>query len=149
MTTVVYDGKCIAFDSQVTLRDTGIKKYVDKSLKDVNGGIYIFIGNLADGFVLKETFELGKNIALKDVNIEAVYIYPNGNIAFRGVKNNRFIEYSITNPDAFGSGTEAALVALNLGCDAKGAVLQASRVDLYTGGEIRVIELDPIKERIK
>lgn len=43
---------------------------------------------------------------------------------------------------AIGSGSQAAMVAMNMGADAVGAIREAIKVDQWTGGRVRSLRLE-------
>lgn len=142
MTTIAYDGRLVAIDSQVTAGSVKFteKKWYEGSTPDGDHFILFGSGNVCD---IQECSRL-----LQEYGLETAKDYEGDFGAFIvGLRSNPVvleaeggvIEVRRT-AYANGSGQAAALAGLVDGKSATDAVLLASKVDLYTGGPVHTYD---------
>lgn len=138
MTTIVWDGKTLAVDSQVSLNGSVsgqmCKLYVDGDMA------FAMSGELQDH---EAVFEYLKNPAG-----EPPAVSPDGLSAFfvdKGVAHacdDRLRLRRVRGKEACGSGWQWAQAAMDFGANAIEAVRYASKRDVYTGGRVRSYTYD-------
>lgn len=152
MTTIAYDGKTIASDSQTTSNFHGIKTFGSKVRVMKDGGIYFLSGLVPATEVFIETFSYLKSSNPLVKNVKLLYLYPcKTKVVIRTITDGTFVEYPPNVPYALGSGAKIALAIMNMGLPAARAVEEASKVDASTGGKIEVITLNDLnatKEKV-
>jgi len=122
--------------------DSMITGSFPESSKKIRRGDDCIIGVCGDwvaGIHLMESFLAGKDSTReKDDDVEFIILRESGiyymDVMFREVKVR--CEYY-----AMGTGSQAAMVAMNMGADAREAVKQAITVDQYSGGRIQSLAL--------
>lgn len=147
MTTVVYDGKTLAADRQVTYGRTkqlGTKVY---RLKDVVVGI---CGDASKAIEVVDWLSRGSpkrgvpddvgGMSLIMVSLETGECWT---------MTGSLSRFPCHPPVSIGSGCMAALAALHCGATAVQAVEAASNVDIYTGGGVDYVDIKPSKNKRK
>jgi len=134
MTTIAWDGKTLAADSQ-----TGMFKRDAVKIHRLRRGLFGSCGALQD------------NVAVKEWLDDPDRPKPSVDDGFHGILIENGKVFSIENKlvlmdehgqfFACGSGREYAMAAMHLGCDARAAVSVAGVFDHCTGGEIIALEL--------
>ena len=143
MTTVAYDGKEMAADSQATSEN--IKTYTTKIFKGPN---YIlgFSGPIDEGYVFKAILE--EEMKNKDAKLSkgftALVWWDSGEI--EEYYNSMVPVPVIDKYAALGSGMSIALAAMYSGKTAREAVEIAKKLDVYTGGKVISYSWDKIKK---
>lgn len=137
MTTIIYDHEKreIAFDSRITRGSTICSDdYCKKHQK--NNVVFITAG-----------YEAEVQRFISDYpNLEGAYdcdgaMVENGKVYSFGFQDGRFLRLQLNFSEAWGSGQDHALTALDLGKSAKEAVKYAMKRDCGTGGKIRVMKV--------
>ena len=167
MTTIAFDGKTLASDSQLTLGDLRLDSHTQKIFQPNAGESWYVNGERAVAFGVS-----GKLSAVQAVRKElasGVYGYRGLTTDSRFPKGDSFKYLVITEagevyaggqysdeetpwlarvsaPVAVGSGSEYAMGAMATGTSAEYAVEIASRFDINTGGAVQV--LHPVKSPI-
>lgn len=140
MTTVVYHKNIIAVDSRIIKGDIIIDDDFDKIVEE-KGVIFIWAGNMPDVFDLVKAY-FGESYS-KKININAI-VDDNGKVYSVGTsEEGYFWKVDMTDKNCcIGSGRWHAWTALDCGQDAKGAVFMAMKRDMFTGGRIRIHEVN-------
>jgi hypothetical protein len=142
MTTVAWDGKTLASESRAT-RGHEIAPWAEQKLFVREGKVYASAGegNLTEPLMTwhaaggdidkapKGDPETGWTLLV--IGHDGAYIYTSSSP----------YPYKITSPYAMGSGKQFALGALHAGKSAKEAVEIACRLDVWSGGEIQVVDI--------
>lgn len=141
MTTIVYDHKRkqIATDGRETTNEIILSDTVDKSIK-VGDATFFLAGDSGDIEIFCDEFEKGK-LYQTELNAGG-YMIKDGK-AYNVYVNEVFVfcQIELKSSEAFGSGGEFAIAALDFGCSAKEAVKYAMSRDFKSGGKIRVYNL--------
>lgn len=139
MTTLAFDGRLVAIDSLVSVGD--LKLTEDKSYKiTTEDGTKLWAfgaGSVNDIQECVRRLTAGDLMLPKGDYQLLVVGLDDEPVIFEG---DRKPTHSRGLPYVAGSGAQAAQAALLLGQDAKGAVEVACRVDLHTGGPVRVFD---------
>lgn len=139
MTTIAYDGRYVAVDSQVTIGDLKVTQDKSYTVETASGkSLVVFgAGSVAD------------IQAAVDLLADDKERLPEGDysLVVCGLREHPVVYESDGNPiDTLGrpyvagSGQQAALAALILGVNAKRAVEVACEVDLHSGPPVRVFD---------
>lgn len=142
MTTIVYCNKTkkVAVDSRMTDRSGVIA--TDECNKTIKNevGLWFLSGAVSDH---PDIVKLTHNEEAKVVPDCRAFLISNNNIYLVEVNDNGICTHElITTNDAIGSGFKFALSALDFKATAKEAVEYAATKDCYTGGKVRVFNLD-------
>ena len=135
MTTIAWDGKTLAVDSQLT--QDGVKTY-RKKLWKYSKGHFAVAGDWTDYPVIEgylETDELNRKQLSKDFAV----LYTQDRKVYH--MDNSFIKMSELPPIAIGSGWLIALTAMRCGKTAKEAIELACDMDIHTGGTVNTIRV--------
>lgn len=142
MTTIATDGVTIAADG---LACTGSERcgMQTRKLRVEHGRIYAIAGDIAMFDALVEWHNRGADPShefkgRKDPNWSLMVIDGSGLTRFT---DNCMYPDPFEYPQAFGSGADYAVAALRMGNTPKRAVEIAAELDVYTGGEIQVINI--------
>ena len=138
MTTITACGRDMACDSQVSGGFTSASRKIRKKNNCIVGyaGDWIAGEYFADYYLSKKEQKPERD---SDDDIELLVLKPSGIY----LVDYRFREVRICGKHyAIGSGSAAAMVAMNLGLTAAEAIKEAIKVDDYTGGKIRSLSLD-------
>lgn len=135
MTTIAYDGKLLAADTQVTCQNSFVAGFVNKIHKLSDGSYVAFAGNMNALPSILDYFETGKEPELKNVEFECLHISANG-IAHDYY--NDLQRGPAVIPWVGGSGAQIALSAMHCGKNAYEAVELACKLDIRTGGDIQL-----------
>lgn len=142
MTTIATDGKTMAGDGlTVNGRDIVVGTSRQKVFRLDNGGIYGACGNAREVIDLMEWLNgrREKEPDLKDIS--ALVIRPDGSLV---IYNDSVTCISAEAPTAIGTGSQVAMGAMAAGASPVEAVRLACERDVFSGGEITVLELHPI-----
>lgn len=138
MTTISYhhgDGE-VAIDSRVTSGGIINSDNYDKTIKN-KAGLWFFSGSGDDFKSLSLLSHRDKSI---DLDCYALLIYD-GSVFGVSVGDGICTHTKYRYNNAFGSGGEFALAAMDHGKSAKEAVKYAMTRDVYTGGRVRVFKV--------
>lgn len=144
MTTIAYKDGVIAYDSRQTRSDRIVS---DNSPKcQVVDGVSFFLS----GAVCDERALIAAYFGTPSpVPVECSgYAVDAGKLMLVGHDDKTGIwkqDLDLSNPDAIGSGAQYALAAMDMGATAEEAVAAAAKRDVYTGGTIRTLVIDPGK----
>lgn len=134
MTTLAYDGRYIAIDTQITRGDT---KYRQCKIVDIDKDTVAFtLGSLAHAMRAVEALKEGDEMPEGDYSL-VVWNRDSGLYVYEGDADTVPI---LTDAYAIGSGEQAALVGLLSGKSAPEAVRLAAKVCLYTSDEVDVFD---------
>lgn len=142
MTTIVYDhkNKVIAWDSRRTGCNGVIKSDTSEKMTEHNGVTFWMAGSLCDEELMISHYFGNKEELIPEANC---FAFDDGKLYRCGVSNEAvFWKEPLTNNDAFGSGSEWAMAALDFNCDARQAVEYAKTKDCYTGGEVKTFKVE-------
>lgn len=154
MTTVAFDGKLLAADGRACINNLIVGKRTQKIFT-----LKVFLRGAEREAVLSGAGSYQTLMQVKQClevmgDIEAPEIIPDiepgafqGILLIRGTDEafyleDRLVLTDVELPVALGSGMDYAMTALHLGKNAHGAVQTASDLDCYTGGEIRVFDIE-------
>ncbi len=140
MTTLAYSHKRkqIAIDSRITSNGTIRTDNYNKIIRN-EIGIWFFTGKCCDS----ESLSLRRHDQYCEVIPDTTALLVNkGDVYLVLVNEQGFCEWFKTTHDcAYGSGQDFALAALDHGKNAKEAVEYAITRDIYSGGEIQVVDI--------
>ena len=138
MTTIAVKDGVMACDTQIT---GGHKDFAKSKIRKGKGCVVGFCGDWFAGEALMNYYitEGAKDLVVNDDDdVELLILNKSGiylaDKHFRKVKI-RGRHYAI------GSGSPAAMVAMNMGATAVEAIREAAKVDDYTGGKVKSITL--------
>lgn len=148
MTCVVFTPELVAWDTQMSQENLILSEEFTTKVRYFNGCIYGFAGTPHGHLELIEWHQDGADpddvprseFSMMVMTADGVELYQHDHV----------LASHIPFPAIIGSGTDAAVVALHMGADAKKAVEVAMKFDPYTGG--RVMTMDPrgkLKSRMK
>lgn len=138
MTTIVFDGSTVAWDSRITAGSDIITDSAQKRYK-VGGRTFWFCGTVgdmqefADSYASRETS--------RELNVGALVLDRDGLFTAGSDSDGRIFRNPVTSPVAMGSGGDYALGAISCGKTAREAVKIATTRDSCSGGRIRVQKL--------
>lgn len=152
MTTIAYDTKTVACDSQVTIGNTPMK--MSKVIHCEDGTILFCAGTVSEwqSFVRWWIHDRTPSNFPDAKDITIIIVHPSGTVE---VVDDGFSVLDITGQRyAAGSGSDLALGAMAMGADAAKAVEVAKLYDTSTGGEVVAIPVPkpkpkPTKKRRK
>jgi len=141
MTTIAYhhESKTIAADSRQTMNGRIVTDIANKT-KDVDGVRFAFTGKASDEDLFVDYyFNRQKSSLLPEAS---ALVFDDG-MAYSVVVNEdgNVDKFKLTMNFTLGCGGDFALSAMDHGKGAKEAVEYAMTRDIYTGGEVRVIQL--------
>lgn len=140
MTTIVYDYKTkqIACDSRVNAGGVIMNDSAEK-FRYKGDEIWFFCGNTADE---EHLMSLSHNDKL-DAWIDCNALYVKNNTCFLVTFEDDYCKHTeLSYSHSIGSGWKFALSALDFNCNAENAVMYAAKKDIYTGGKIRVYDIE-------
>jgi len=137
MTTVVFDGATVAWDSRVTAGTDIITDNAQKRYK-VDGRTFWFSGTVGDFQEFAEAYA-GRETR-RELSVSALVLDRDG-LYMSSTDGREIWRTPVLAPCALGSGGDYALGAISCGKTAKEAVKIASTRDACTGGKIRVQKL--------
>lgn len=141
MTTIVYDhkNKTIAWDSRRTQSGKIISDTIQKN-KERNGYSFWLAGDVSSFNKVIDAFFAGG--CEEKYDVDGLVLTDSGAVVCIGFcEQAGYWDLELDHSDAFGSGCDWALAALDHGKTAKEAVEYAKTRDCYTGGEVHVLEL--------
>ena len=130
MTTIAWDGKTLASDSQMT--SGFIEQFSYKKIRTVKGRHYGVCGRAGDA----DNFF--KGVEIPDDNTEILEITSSGKCVFIGKGNSRI---KMNGKTAIGSGCEFAMGAMLHGATAIEAVKIAIKLDPNSGGRVQSVKI--------
>ncbi|HEY9101833.1 hypothetical protein [Chitinimonas sp.] len=141
MTTIAWDGKTVAADTQAN--NSGLRSRTKKLFRLKDGATYGFTGEIQDGRVVYEWLDNGQHEPRPTVSagFVALLICPDGRAY---TMEDKLVLLPVLEPfRAIGSGRNFAMGALAVGADAVRAVAAAIALDVYSGGEIETLPVVP------
>lgn len=138
MTTVVFDGSTVAWDSRITAGTEIITDNAQKRYKYA-GRTFWFCGTVGDMQEFCESY--ASRETRRDLNVSALVLDLDGLFTTGADSDGRIFRNPVMSAVALGSGGDYALGAISCGKTAKEAVKIASTRDACTGGKIRVQKL--------
>ena len=141
MTTIVFDGKTLAVDSQVTAGSVIVG--VRNKIQDINGYFVAGCGNtdgidLVVGYLL-EGKEKPSGLSANDADV--LFVNKETGEAFRAFGDTLVMSKAVI-PFFGGSGAEIAQGAYQLCGDPVEALKVAMKLDVYTGGQINMVKIE-------
>lgn len=147
MTTVVWRDGVLAADGRVTECESIIAADNRRKIIDVGPGFAVQIGVVAVSrhfmdwlSIPREDCEEGPTLPDEAIVVGAFRSHDGG-ITIAEFEHGGRINYDPSGFYAWGSGAAAALGALHAGASAEQAVMAASKVDAFTGGEIQAVNV--------
>ncbi|WP_460528124.1 hypothetical protein [Chitinimonas naiadis] len=137
MTTIAWDGKTVAADTQAN--NSGLRSRTKKLFRLSDGRTYGFTGEIQDGRVVYSWLDSGQPEPKPVVSsgFVALLICPDGHAY---TMEDKLVLLPVLEPfRAIGSGRNFAMGALAVGADAVRAVAAAISLDVYSGGEIETL----------
>lgn len=140
MTTIAFDGKTLACDTQLTgsyINQVGVNKFMESKTK-----IVAFAGIYSEALIVAKyaLSRKGKDKA-KEAVLEYSVIEINKKTGKATLYENSLNGFELNGPIAIGSGGDFAMGAMLSGSNAEEAVRIAIKCDPFTGGEIIKFEL--------
>lgn len=138
MTTIAYRDGVLAGDGKVCSADTVLSTTERKVHRLRDGRLFGFAGRVDDGVRLKLALQKGEAPPEIAEEFQAIQVHTDGTIELYEHSvwqrvNERYY--------AIGSGGPLALIAMDCDCDARQAVIKASKRDLQSGGTVRTVKL--------
>ncbi len=143
MTTIATDGRSMAGDGLATANRTICARQMVKVHRLSDGSLYGACGDDGDGQRHQAWVEggcVGQPPEKMESGFGFLVLRPNGEL-FEGSENG--ILCPIDAPFAIGSGFDVAVGAMDMGADAERAIEITSQRDVWTGGKITVLHLEP------
>lgn len=144
MTTIAYHhkDKQVAVDSRIVCGSITRSDSFDKTVKN-EFGLWIYCGSAAD---IKDLCNLKHNDKVDPLPDCSAFLISEGKCYGVIVNSDGYCEhFELTFNEAKGSGTELALAAMDHGKSAKDAVKYAITRDIYSGGKVRVFDIEANK----
>ena len=142
MTTIATDGRSMAGDGLITENDHICLTDYQKVRRLRDGRLVGFCGNSFNWDSFAEWLDGGAQDAPPTMTegFGCIVLKPDGSIVQYDKDGRSFREEA---PCAIGSGTRFALAWMDAGHSAEEAIAYACKRDIYTGGEIIVLHLEP------
>jgi hypothetical protein len=147
MTTIAWCGRYVAADTQVTYKDGLRSTHSFVKVKVIGGVVYACCGSAPLFQPLIDWYLAGHNP--KDVPqdypgsaSDLIVFKKDGSCTLFGTNVPYPMEFEA--PEAWGSGSPLALVALEMGADARRAVEVTLKFDTSSGGEVQFFDLHEI-----
>lgn len=139
MTTIATDGKTMAGDGMITENDHVCLTDHVKVRRLSDGRLVGFCGNVYNWDEFASWLDRKATDAPPKVHdgFGCIILYPGGSIRSCDEHGRTFPELA---PVAIGSGARFALAAMDLGMNAEDALKYTCTRDIYSGGEITVLE---------
>ena len=136
MTTIAWDGKTLAADSQST-EDAFVDPHEFNKIHDARDAIIAFAGDVPSGRAFMDWWNKGAERSdypdfSDDDDMEAL-VFTEGKVLWY---ERRPFPEEIRAPWTIGTGSPFAMAAMLAGADAKKAVDIACRLDKYSGGKV-------------
>lgn len=137
MTTIAFDGKILAADSQLT--GSHIETVSVQKIRKLKTGYMATAGDPGEAELVRKWIEAGR-VWEKRPKVEDFHalIVRKNSVHFMG---ESLEEVPMKAPVAIGSGSSIALTAMDCGKNAIEAVKLAIKRDPYTGGKVRHVEV--------
>lgn len=140
MTTIAYKDGVIAYDSRATAGDIILDDSYDKSL-EYEGAKFFLAGAISDFQKFVECY-IHDRKPPKDMDVCAFVLYDNclwkASVDNMGLWKHKL---DVNKSYAIGNGEQFALAAMDLGKNAKDAIIAAKKRDTKTGGQVRTFEI--------
>lgn len=140
MTTIVYDHEkeLVAVDSRCTSSGLIMDDEYDKIIFK-NGEVWIYSGTAGEAEEFSNLKHREKTEITESIH---AFVIKEGSCFYAGLYDGCMHIEKRTNNDYLGSGGVFARCALDFGKSAREAVEYAKTKDCYTGGKVRVFNLD-------
>lgn len=155
MTTIAIKDNKVASDSQMTSGYTISSLEVEKVV-DINGCIVSGAGSFAQIVKFRQWFMEHSDALIAQQDNPNVHIplpedlqggdflglvlYPDGELYLYEGRTD--VAYEVEQPFSIGSGSDFAIAAMKSGSSAEEAVKIATELDVFSGGEVKVFELE-------
>lgn len=144
MTTIAYKDSIIAYDSRLTMGSSLVTDDYDKCIHS-KGEIFFMSGSLSDAKSFIKAYQTGKKHS-SIMNVTCFVVTKDKEILELSYSEKRKAIISFTldlsENSAIGSGWELALGAMDAGCTAEESVKIAIGRDSYSGGNIRIFNIN-------
>lgn len=141
MTTIACDGRSMASDGMVTENDHICRLDFPKVRRLKDGRIVGMSGDAYAWQPFMDWLETGEGTPpVADDGLSCLVLNLDGSLCSYDKHGNVFPEVA---PVAIGSGTRFALAAMDFGKNAEDAVNYACTRDVYSGGLVTVLALEP------
>lgn len=142
MTTIAFDGKILASDSRMTSNNEIMRGNVNK-ISIRKDYAFCLAGTFAAFEPLVKWFTKGAIEAdFPSLNMQYTFLVIDKKLKVTVYSsNNGSHKTKYKAPIAIGSGQDFATGAMAIGANAKQAVKAASKLDIYTGGKIKSVDL--------
>jgi ATP-dependent protease HslVU (ClpYQ) peptidase subunit len=143
MTTIAYhhESRTIASDGRITNSGLIISDSTNK-MTEVEGVKFWMCGSTCDEELFIKMYFGESSDLIPEVS---AIVYDNGKLLLVGVTDQCIMfKAPITTNRALGSGSSFAISAMKIGLNAKEAVEHAKCFDIYTGGDVNVVNLSKI-----
>lgn len=147
MTTIATDGKTVCFDSAATIGDITSNFPADKH-KEASG-FHFFLAGTEKFFDVFISCYLNGSRAEKWEDVEAFVATPEKIVHWAYFDKDGDVIPDVIHVGeeyAIGSGNKIAIGAMGAGASVKQAVEYAATRDIYTGGTIRVFDVENMEE---
>ena len=144
MTTIAYKDGVIAYDGRQTRNDRIVSDSAPKC-QVVDGVSFFLSGAVCDEKALIAAYFGTSSPAPVECS---GFVVDGGKLMMVGHDDKTGIwkqELELSNPEAIGSGAAYALAAMDMGASAEEAVRAAMKRDIYTGGKVCAVIIDPAK----
>lgn len=141
MTTIAYhhNDKQVAVDSRIVGGGIINSDSFDKTIKN-ELGLWFFCGSASD---IVDLQVLKHNDEINPIPDCTAFLITSGKCYLVGVNSHGFCQYlELTYNDTNGSGADLALASMDHGKSAKEAVEYAITRDIYSGGKVRVFDVE-------
>ncbi len=139
MTTIAYKDGVIAYDSRRTCDGRIITDSADKK-RERDGHVFFGTGSTSDIMNLMDAF-FGANI--EEAGNSQVLVVHDGRVTEIIWSEGRLFKYPVDHDYAIGSGSDNAITAMDMGATAAEAVEMAMKRDTGTGGQVRLLVVNP------
>lgn len=144
MTTIAYDGKRLVTDSRLTRGNTITTNNCKKLFTNI--GDYKAIATFGSQVYIRRFINnISKGLDTTSGDYGAIMITQKNEVFLVDMEEGyeERLEFDPDQPAAWGSGCDHALAAMYAGATAVEAVEIAIRMDIYSGGELQIVELNP------
>lgn len=152
MTTIAYKNGVIAYDSSMSCGAQVVYDNYEKMVI-IEGVRFFMCGTPAHQGKFATLF-FGRAVATEELDMSVLAVDRNGQVWHCSVESHKdqhsFWKLPLmeNEPYAIGSGQEYALGAMDAGADVETAVKIAAKRDVYTGGAIKVFDVNAYKRTL-
>lgn len=150
MSTIAYDGKSVAFETQVGFGNN-IDPYEWEKVKPITGNVtYAYAGGAGETDIVDEFIDWIQNACGGNADFPKLCVDRSGESTFIAFTHDgEWHEFErrgtpvlkTRKPNAIGSGRQYALGAMHAGANAVDAVHVAAKLDPYSNDDVRSYEL--------